>query len=199
MYRFRGHAVKDAGVVLPVKGATMSKIVARLKREMLGSIPTIVYFFIVFQLLAFTRSLILKGYGIEVSTFLKAAIAALVVGRVVLLAELLPMIDRFPGKPLIYNIAWKTGIYMAAALLVHYVKNMIPLIWEYKNLTTASSCFLDQVVWPHFWLVQLWLLVCFFMYCTVRELTRILGVKKVRSMFLGPGAVQAPPNKSEGN
>ena len=39
----------------------MSNIIPRLKREILGAIPTVVFFFIVFQLFAFTRALILKG------------------------------------------------------------------------------------------------------------------------------------------
>jgi hypothetical protein len=164
----------------------MSNIVPRLKREILGAIPTVVYFFVVFQLLALTRALILKGYGIQVSTFLKATIAALIVGKVVLLADLLPMINRFPNRPLIYNIVWKTFIYMVAALLVRFVEHLIPLILEYKNLTVANSHLLDEVVWPHFWFVQIWLLICFFMYSTIRELVRILGREQVRSMFFGP-------------
>jgi hypothetical protein len=165
----------------------MSNFIPRLKREILGAIPTVVFFFIVFQLLAFTRALLLQGYGIQVSTFLNATIAALIVGKVVLLADLLPMINRFPNKPIIYNIVWKTFIYMVAAILVRYVEHLIPLIREYKNLTVANSHLLDEVVWPHFWLVQVWLLVCFFMYCTIRELGRILGREQVRSMFFGPG------------
>ena len=152
----------------------MSNIILRLKREILGTIPTVMFFFVVFQLLAFTRALILKGYGIQVSTFLNATIGALVVGKVVLVADLLPFINRFPNKPLIYNIVWKTFIY-------------VPLIREYKNLTVANSHLFNEAVWPHFWLVQLWLLVCFFMYCTIRELGRILGREQLRSMFFGPG------------
>ena len=165
----------------------MSNIITRLKRAILGVVPVVVFFFVAFQLLAFTRALILKGYGIQVSTFLKATIAAIIVGKVVLLADLLPMINRFPNKPLIYNIVWKTFIYMVAALLVRYLEHLIPLIREYKNLTVANNHLLNEVVWPHFWLIQLWLLICFLMFNTMREVGRILGREQVRSMFFGPG------------
>ncbi len=164
----------------------MSKIIQRVKREILGAIPPVLFFFIVFQLLAFTRALILKEYGIQVSIFLNATIAALIVGKVVLIADKLPMVNRFPNKPLIYNILWKTFIYIVAALLVRYVEHLIPFIREYKNLIVANNHLLDEVIWPHFWLVQIWLLICFFMYSTIRELVRILGRKQVRSMFFGP-------------
>jgi hypothetical protein len=146
-----------------------------------------VFFFIVFQLLAFTRALILKEYGIHVSTFFNATIAAMVVGKVVLFADLLPIMNRFPDKPIIYNIVWKTFVYMVAAILVRYVEHLIPLIREYKNLAIANSHLLDEAVWPYFWLVHIWLVVCFLMYCTIRELSRILGHEQLRSLFFGPG------------
>ncbi len=164
----------------------MSNIIQRVKHEILGAIPPVIFFFIVFQLLAFTRTLILIEYGIQVSIFLNATIAALIVGKVVLIADKLPMVNRFPNKPLIYNIVWKTFIYIVAALLVRYVEHLIPFIREYKNLKVANNHLLDEVIWPHFWLVQIWLLICFFMYSTIRELVRILGRKHVRSMFFGP-------------
>ena len=74
---------------------------------------------------------------------------------------------------------------MVAALLVRYVEHLIPFIREYKNLAVANSHLLDEIIWPHFWLVKLWLLVCIFMYCMVREFTRVLGMEKIRSMFFG--------------
>jgi hypothetical protein len=159
----------------------------RKKNKIREFIPTVAFFFVAFQLLAFTRALILQGYGIHASTFLQAAIAALIVGKVVLIADLLPIINRFPNKPLIYNISWKTFIYMVAAMLIRYVEHLVPHLWEYRNLSVANSHLLNEVVWPHFWLVQLWLLVCFFMYCTERELGRVIGRDKLRSMFFGPG------------
>jgi len=164
----------------------MSNIIPRLKREILEAIPTVMFFFIVFQLLAFTRALILKEYGIHVSTFVNATLGALIVGKVVLVADLLPIMNRFPNKPLIYNIVWKTFIYMVAAILVRYVEHLIPLILEYKTLTAANRHLLDEAVWPYFWLVQVWLTVCFLMYCTTREFIRILGRDQVRTMFIGP-------------
>ena len=168
------------------KGITMRNIIPKLKHKILEVIPTVAFFFVIFQLLAFTRSLILKGYGIQVSTFFKATISALVVGKVVLIADKLPMVNRFPNKPLIYNIVWKTFIYIVAALLVRYVEHLIPLIREYKNLKVANIHLLDEVVWSHFWFIQIWLLICFFMYSTIRELVRILGRKQVLTMFFGP-------------
>lgn len=164
----------------------MSNISLRLKREISGAIPTVLFFFVVFQLLAFSRALVLKGYDIQVSSFVNATIAALIVGKVVLIADLLPIINRFPNRPIVYNITWKTFIYMVAALLVRYAEHLISFIREYKDLAVANSHLLDEVVWPHFWYVQLWLLICFFIYNTLRELGRVIGQDQIRSIFFGP-------------
>lgn len=144
----------------------MSSIVSRLKREVVEAIPPAVFFFGAFQVIALTRALMLEQYGIRASTFVAATIAALIVAKVVVIADLLPFVNRFPDKPLIYNVVWKTVIYMVAALLVRYLEHLIPFIREHGDLALANRHLLDEVVWPHFWFVQIWLLVLFLMYTT---------------------------------
>jgi hypothetical protein len=49
----------------------------------------------------------------------------------------------------------------------------------------AHRHFMAETVWPHFWLIQIWLLVLFFVYCSLRELVRAIGRDKVIKMFFG--------------
>lgn len=164
----------------------VSSIMTRLKHEIVEAIPPTVFFFIAFQLIAFTRALMLEQYGIEVSSFVNATIGALIVAKVVLVVDLLPFVNRFPEKPLIYNVAWKTAIYIVAAFLVRYIEHLIHFVREYGNFALANRHLLDEVVWPHFWAIQIWLLVLFFVYCALRELVRVLGRERVLHMFFGP-------------
>jgi len=166
----------------------MSTIISRVKKEILGVVPAAVFFFIAFQLLALTRALTLEEFGIQVSTFVNATIAALIVAKVVLIVDMMPFVNRYPHKPLIYNVLWKTIIYFVAALLVRYIEHLIPFVRDYGDLALANRHLFDKVIWPHFWGVQIWLLVYFFMFCTIRELVRVLGRERVRSMFFGPVA-----------
>src|SRR5688572_9411369 len=103
----------------------MSTFATKLKHELRDLIPVIVFFFIAFQLLAVTDALILRQYGVRASVFLSAAVAALVVAKVVLIADHLPLINRFPHKPLIYNVGWKTAIYFVASMAVRYAEHFI--------------------------------------------------------------------------
>ena len=46
----------------------------------------------------------LRQHGIEVSSIAGATGAALVVAKVVLIAGMLPIVNRSPSKPLIYKV-----------------------------------------------------------------------------------------------
>jgi hypothetical protein len=163
----------------------MNKFTRSLKHLVQEMIPPALFFFVTFQLLAFTHTLMLKRYGIDVTTFLAATIGALVAAKVVVLADLLPFINRFPQRPLIYNITWKTGIYMAAAFLVRYLEEFIHYYRQHGTILGANRHLLDEVDWPHFWTIQIWLTVLLLVYCTMQELLRALGHDKVRELFFG--------------
>jgi hypothetical protein len=163
----------------------MHRIIARAKEELEAVAPPAVFFFLTFHILAFTRRLMLMEYGISVSTFMAATIGALVVAKVILVVDLVPWVNRYPDKPLIYNVAWKTAIYLVASLVVHYVEHLIPFVHQHENLATATRHLFAETIWPHFWAVQMWLLLLLFVYCALRELIRALGRERVLSMFFG--------------
>lgn len=161
------------------------KFVHGVKHLIHEMIPPATFFFISFQLLAFTRALMLKQYGIEVTAFVTATIGALVAAKVVLLADLLPFINRFPDRPLIYNITWKTTIYFLAAGVVRYLDEFIHFYRQVGQLEVANRRMLDEVIWPHFFAIQIWLAVLLLIYCTLHELVRAFGQQRVEEVFFG--------------
>jgi hypothetical protein len=171
----------------------MSKLGHSLKHLVHEMIPPAAYFFVTFQLLALTHALMLKQYGIEATTFMAATIGALVAAKIVVLADLLPFINRFPGRPLIYNITWKTMIYMTAALAVRYAEELFHYYRHEGRVLGATRHLLDEVVWPHFWTIQIWLTVLLLVYCTLQELLRALGHDRVKELFFGPSGKTRQP------
>jgi len=162
--------------------------------EFLEVLPPAIFFLLGFHMLALTRSLMLREYRVHAASAAGATVGALLVAKVVLIADSLPVINRFPEKPLAYNVAWKTTIYLLAALVVHYLEHLVPLWWRLGDLGMANHRLLEEIVWPHFWVVQLWLVVLLFMYCGMRELIRAIGPHEVRRMFFGP----ARPSSTDG-
>ena len=163
----------------------MRRLLDQARHELLEILPPTIFFLVAFHVLMLFRALLLRQYGIQVSAVAGATVAALVVGKVVLITDKLPFINRFPEKPLIYNVVWKTWIYVLAALIVHYLEHLVPLWWRIGALSAANRQLADEIVWPHFWAIQLWLVVLLFVYCAMRELIRAIGAREVRAMFFG--------------
>ena len=164
----------------------MSKFLKGLKHEILEAVPPFIFFFIAFHLIALTRSLMQQEYGIQASTVMNATIGALVVAKVVLLADLIPLVNRFPNKPLAWNIVWKTVIYLLASIVVVYLERLWEFHGKYGSVAAANSHMVEELVWPHFVAEMIWMTVLFLLYCTLRELSRVLGGRRMRALFLGP-------------
>ncbi len=167
----------------------MSTLGEKLKHELRELIPVTVFFLATFQLLALTQALMLEQFGIRVSAFLTATVMALVVAKVVLITDHFPLVNRFSDKPLSYSVVWKTAIYFVASLVVRYVEHLIHFWRQTGTFAEANRRLFEEIVWPHFWGVQLWLLILLLVYCTFRELVRALGRERVIVMFFhdGPG------------
>src|SRR5438094_3919586 len=165
---------------------SMTKLSTKLKEEFFALLPPTIYFFVALHIVAFVRVLMLKGTGISPLSSMSVAVAALILGKAVLLADMLPMINRFPNKPLIYNVAWKILIYLLAATLIHYVERLIDFWRQTGGFVAGNKELLAKIVWPHFWAIQIILFVLIAMYCTMHELVRVIGKEKVLRIFFGP-------------
>jgi hypothetical protein len=159
------------------------KLLKTIKHEMLEIVPPAVFFFIAFTLILVTKRLILSEYGISWSGFGSAAIGAYLIGKVVLIVDKLPFANKFPDRQLIYNASWKCFIYFLAADLLQYLERIVPFWVKHGSLVEANRHFVTETVWPQYWLIQMWLIVLFFVYCAMRELVRAIGQEKVIRMF----------------
>jgi hypothetical protein len=91
----------------------------KLKEEFFKILPPTIFFFVALHLVMFIHVLMLKGTAINASSSISIAVAASFSARSVLIRDMVPMIDRFPNKPLIYNVTWKILIYWLMATLIH--------------------------------------------------------------------------------
>jgi len=164
----------------------MTKLSTTLKKEFFELLPPTIFFFIALHIVAFVRVLMLKGTGISPLSTMSIAVAALILGKAVLIADMLPMINRFPKKPLIYNIAWKTVIYLLLSAVIHYLERLIDFWRETGGFVAGNQKLLSEIVWPHFWAIQIILFVLIAAYCMVHELVRVVGREKVLRIFFGP-------------
>jgi hypothetical protein len=164
----------------------MHKVLEKLKEEFFAILPPTIFFFVALHLVTFIRVLIARGSHYEPLSTMSIAIASLILGKAVLIADMLPPINRYPNKPLAYNIAWKTVIYLLMASVIHYLERLIDFSRQAGGFAAGNAKLLAEIVWPHFWAVQIILFILILAYCTARELARVIGREKMLRLFFGP-------------
>ena len=164
----------------------MNRMAAKLKEELLAVLPPTAFFFVALHIVAFVRVLMLKGTGISPLTSMSVLVAALILGKAVLVADMLPFINRFPEKPLIHNVLWKTLIYLLVSAVVHYLERLIDAWRQAGGFAAANAKLVAEMVWPHFFAIQILLFVLIAMYCAIHELTRVIGAQRLKRIVFGP-------------
>lgn len=164
----------------------MKTVMLKIKHEFMKVLPPTVFFFVILHIVALIRALMVKGSGVDLPVSTSVLIAALILGKSVLVADMLPFINRFPDKPLIWNVTWKTLIYAFVALVVHYLERLYDQRKEACGFLEANALLWSSMNWPRFWAVQILLITLILMYCVIAELARVIGRERLKRMFIGP-------------
>jgi len=164
----------------------MPKALEKVKEEFLKLLPPTIFFFVALHVVVFVRVLMLKQTGLAPMTTASVAVSALVLGKAVLIADMLPAINRFPEKPLAYNIGWKTTIYLLVSFAIHYLERVVEFWRKAGGFVAGNERLLQEIVWPHFWALEIVLLLLILLYVTTAEMARVLGRERLRRIFFGP-------------
>jgi hypothetical protein len=167
--------------MVEARRATAGKAAARIgttvRHELRQLLPPTIFFFIGFNLILLTKRLILEDYLIQFSGFMVATMGALIVGKVVLVADQVRLLRRLDDAPLIRPILFKTVVYTLLVGVARLLEGLVHYLVE--GGVVGGGGFVHQLVgrfsWHHFVATQLWILVLFLAYVTVSELHRVLG------------------------
>ena len=156
-----------------------------LIREFRELLPPTIFFFVGFNLILFTKRLFLADYLIQFSGFFLATISALVVGKTVLIADMMPFLRRFDQAPLIQPILFKTVVYSLLVCVVRLLEAFIHYLIQGGGV--GDGGFLDELLgsfsWDHFIAIQMWMFVLFLVYVTASELNDLFGDGELFKIF----------------
>jgi hypothetical protein len=160
--------------------ARVGRTVLDLFKHML---PPTLYYFIAFNLIVVTTNLLAHDYWFRLSAFLVATTTALVVGKAVLVANKIKLIDRFRGAPLIQPILYRTVFYTLIVMVARILERFIHLAIDDRGFTMAFGAAVDEFSWRRFAAIQIWLFTCFLIYVTATELSALLGEGQLFRLF----------------
>jgi len=163
----------------------MSALIDWLKKELIEIFPAVLYFLVAFSLINLTENLMLRDSGIRYASFGRVFVGALIVGKVILVADLFLFVDVFRGRPLIYNTLWKTGLYAIMSLLFRLGELTLDSLFDYKSVLAAQEHLLAAITEPRFWAIQLWIVILLLIFVASKELIGAIGTDRIRQLFLG--------------
>src|SRR5215475_5797954 len=117
----------------------MHKILEKIKEEFFAVLPPTIFFFLALHLVTFIRVLIARGTHFQPLSTMSIAIASLILGKAVLIADMLPSINRYPNKPLAYNIAWKSVSVLPMATVSHYIERLSDFSRQAGGIVAGSE------------------------------------------------------------
>ena len=162
----------------------MKRIGATLRREIREILPATIFFLWLFHMIALTKAVSLGDYSFTALRATVATVGALIVAKAILVVEALP-ISRVFSRQLWFHILWKTVLFNIVVLVFRFIEELIHLTAKYGKFSTAVGRLFDEIVWPQFAVIQLWLFFGLFLYCVIAEIVRVVGADKIKAMFSG--------------
>src|SRR3954454_4840528 len=147
------------------------------------ALPPTVFFFVGFNLILWTKRLILEEQGVEFSGFLTATLAALLVGKAVLITDNLPFMRRFDGAPMIQPILFKSTIYSLCVFIARLPERLVNLLAAGGQIVDFPAHLVEDFPCARFLSIQICFIVLFLAYVTVHELNMLFGDGELVRLF----------------
>jgi len=144
---------------------------SKLKKELKQILAISATFFVMFLLFMLLKKTMLAAYNIEFHAFGLALVGALIIAKVVLLVDLLPLTKRMDNHSNIYSVLFRSFIYLVGftifTLLEHFVKGLIggdnfSQAWVHsfhhigsvKFIVGLVSIFIAFLIFNAFWVIR---------------------------------------------
>jgi hypothetical protein len=192
-------AFNDAhGAIVPAMKRTfwgwLSRVSASIEGGMLGLIremvPVVLFFFVAFLLIFLMFKLFVAQYEIEFSAFTRAAIAALILGKVILLVDWAESGYTFDSHRRIVVVAGKTFVYALVVIVLGIGEKIFEAYRKAGSLGEAVSRIIANANVDHFMGLVLLISLVVFTYLMMQEIEDAMGKGALFRLFFEP----PPPN-----
>jgi len=151
--------------------------------EWLEMLPPTIFFFIGFNFIVLTTNLLVAQYLVAVSNFMLATLAALVVGKAVLVAKKMSLLSRYDRAPLIKPILYKTAFYWVVVFVVRVLERFVHFAAEGNFPSDFPSYLVNTFSWHRFSAISMWIMALFLIYVTATEFSHLFGPGELRRLF----------------
>ena len=162
----------------------MPKVLRFLGEELKELLPTVIFLFLLFHLIAISNMLLLETYSLSPTRTAFATLGELVGGKASLVANKLPFVSLFIKKPLIYNVLWRTLIYSILCCWFLSVEELVTGAIRYGGVAGAVHQLKIHMSPSLIAFNMIWLFVGLLLYNSFAALDSLLGRGTIRRLFL---------------
>lgn len=163
----------------------MGRIGTIIVHELREALPATLFFFVVFHMLAFTRTVILDDYHLSAASASIATVGALIVAKAILIVDSLPL-ARWFGSRLIYNVLWRTWLFGMVSLLFRILEELLPAMFGSRSFADEAAHLWSAISWPHFWVMQMWLFALLLLFTLAAALVHRIGATSIQEILGAP-------------
>jgi len=154
--------------------------------EFLEILPTVLFFFIALLVILALLKLFVSQYSIEFYAFSKAAVGALIIGKVVLLMDWAESRRRVSTHPRIVVIACKTFIYGLAVVALGIGERLFHSYRRTGDFRDAAGLVIANANLDRFLGCVLLITLVVSAYLTMEEINRAMGKGALFTLFFKP-------------
>lgn len=141
------------------------------------------YLALSFSVLITLNSLALLKHGINAFNYGVAVVGALIIGKVIVLSEKLPLVERYGDKPLIISVGYKSILFTIIVLIFNIAEHFIIGLFQQESI----ALILIELKIYFFRIDIVYQIFCLFLvfipFFITRELNEILGKGKLFNLF----------------
>ncbi len=173
-----------AGPRVPRPGVAR-RIGAGIWHEVRDALPPTIFFLIGFNFVVLTSNLLVAHYLIGLGNFMLVTMAALVVGKAVLVANKIPLLRRYDRAALIRPILFKTAFYWVVVFFARLLERFVHfIVLEHNRPGNFIPYLVTTFSWHRFVAVSLWICALFLIYVTATEFGHLFGRGEITRLLL---------------
>lgn len=163
----------------------MSRLFKSAGREIKELLPVWLFFFLAFSLLRVTQTVTVQQYGLHFTTPSLVLLGSLIVAKAFLLIDMFSFVERFRGRPLIYDVLWKTSIYFVGSFIIYFLEQLVELGIKHRSLSFGWNQVTTAVSSFRFGIIMIWLFLLLFAYTAIRETAQAFGKQRFMNLWFG--------------
>ena len=158
------------------------KLKKKIFHELVEYLINVVYLTLVFAAFTQYRRFLLAAYDITYTNYWVAVIEALILGKVIMIGDLLRLGRGFEQKPLIYPTLYKTFIFIVFVGVFKAIEHVFKGLWNGEELT-RELFELSEKGFNELLANSLIVFVALIPFFAIKELGRVLGEEKIGVLF----------------